>query len=173
MAKCFRCKAAEVKIYLPYARMGLCSDCFIEYFQQRVKRTVEKYKMFKPDEVVGVAVSGGKDSGALLHALSCVFPSLGLVALHVNLGIEGYSDHCQEKAEQLARSLDVELKVLKLKELGFTIDDFKRTIYKDRMCSACGTIKRRAFDELALKNGLKILATAHNLDDMVGTMLSL
>lgn len=173
MPKCSRCKAGELKIHLPYARMGLCSSCFIDYFQRRVKRTVEKYKMFKPDEVVGVAVSGGKDSGALLHALSCVFPSLGLVALHVNLGIKGYSDHCQEKAEQLARSLEVELKVLRVQELGFTIDDFQRTHYKQKMCSVCGTVKRRAFDELALKNGLKILATGHNLDDLVGTMFGL
>jgi len=129
--------------------------------------------MFKPDDAVGVAVSGGKDSAALLHGLSKAFPNAHLVALHVDLGIKNYSKHCRDKVESLANTLNVELHVFDLKEeKGFTIDDFKKTFFRRKICSPCGTIKRHVFEELAQRTGVKVLATGHNLDDMVGIMLN-
>jgi len=129
--------------------------------------------MFKPDDTVGVAVSGGKDSAALLHGLNKAFPDARLVALHVDLGIKNYSKHCRSKVESLAKLLNVELHVFDLKkEKGFTIDDFEKTAFRRKICSPCGTIKRHVFEELAQRVGIKVLATGHNLDDMVGIMLN-
>lgn len=151
----------------------MCPPCFQDYYVRRIQRTVESFKMFKPDDTVGVAVSGGKDSAALLHGLSRVFPDAHLVALHVDLGIEKYSEHCRRKVETLAKLLNVELHVFDLKEeLGFTIDDFRRTVFRRKICSPCGTIKRHVFEELSQRAGVKVLATGHNLDDMVGIMLN-
>jgi len=145
----------------------------MEFYRAKVRKTVEEFKMFREDDTVGVAVSGGKDSAALLHVLRGAFPRLRLKALHINLGIPEYSAHCQEKVERLASLLDVELHVFNLpKELGIGIGDFKKTPFKRRLCSACGTIKRRIFEELAVKTKVQVLATGHNLEDVAGVMFN-
>ena len=171
--KCSRCSSANAEVSLPYAKLSLCRDCFLEYYIHRVKRTVEKYRMFRKGEAVGVAVSGGKDSAALLHSLRRAFLSQRIVALHVNLGIPEYSDRCQEEAERLAESVGVDIYILDLKrEEDVSLSDFKRTIYKRKVCSVCGTIKRHSFEEIAGRAGVKVLATGHNMDDILSFMLS-
>ncbi|MBC7131068.1 hypothetical protein H5T51_07630 [Candidatus Bathyarchaeota archaeon] len=170
---CKHCRSAPAEIYVSYARLSLCPNCFLEFYTSRVKRTVEEFKMFREADAVGVAVSGGKDSMALLHVLKQGFPRLSLKALHVNLGIPEYSTHCQAKVEKLASDLDVELYVFDLqRELGIVIGDFKRTMFRRKLCSVCGTIKRHVFEELAMKAKVKVLATGHNLDDVAGIMFN-
>ena len=170
---CSRCHLAKAEAHIPYAKISLCPRCFLNFYVRRVKRTVEKFDMFKENSVVGVAVSGGKDSAALLHALHQAYPKLKLVALHVNLGIPEYSAHCQAKVEELAKMLDVSLQVFDIyKELEVKISDFRKTIFRKKICSACGTIKRHIFEELAKKAGVDVLATGHNLDDVVGVMFN-
>jgi tRNA(Ile)-lysidine synthase TilS/MesJ len=83
-------------VQIPYAKLSLCPSCFIDFYRAKVRKTVEEFKMFREDDTVGVAVSGGKDSAALLHVLREAFPRLRLKALHINLGIPEYSDHCQK-----------------------------------------------------------------------------
>ena len=168
---CARCRGAPAEVAVAQGRLRLCPDCFIEFFEGRLMKTVQEFKMFRPDEELAVAVSGGKDSGALLHALRRVYPNLELIALHINLGIRGYSDHCEEKVRRLAEGEGAELRVLRLREMGFTIDDFLKTSYRRRVCSPCGVIKRHLLDSMALEAGLKTLATGHNLDDVVSTLL--
>lgn len=168
---CSRCRGAPAEASVASGRLRLCPDCFIEYFEDKFRETVERFRMFRPDERLAVAVSGGKDSGALLHALRRVYPDLELLALHINLGIKGYSDHCEEKVRRLADMDDAELRVLRVKEMSFTVDDFLKTIYRNRVCSPCGVIKRHLLDFMALESGVKTLATGHNLDDVVSIML--
>jgi len=173
LSKCRRCRSKQGEIHIPYANMILCPDCFIDFYVKRIKKTVKKYRMFRKGETVGVAVSGGKDSSALLHALRNAFPSQKIVALHLNLGIKGYSDHCQKIVEGLAGDLDVDLHIFDLqKEEGIGIGDFERTVFKGKMCAACGTIKRHALEELARNVGAKVLATGHHMDDVLGFMFS-
>ncbi|MCS7120348.1 MAG: hypothetical protein NZ952_03995 [Candidatus Bathyarchaeota archaeon] len=170
-ARCSRCRILGAVATIPYARLSLCPNCFVEFYRARVRRTVEEFKMFREDDVVGVAVSGGKDSAALLHALRQAYPRLRLKALHVDLGIPMYSAHCQEKAEALASMLNVEFHVFSLpKELDIRVEDFKKTAYKGKLCSVCGTIRRRILEELAVRANVDVLATGHNLEDIVGVM---
>ncbi|RLI28229.1 MAG: TIGR00269 family protein, partial [Candidatus Hecatellales archaeon] len=126
MARCRLC-GGQGDFKLDYARLWLCRKCFAErFFPNRVRKTVEKYKMFSSEGRVAVAVSGGKDSASLLHSLVQAFPALKLIAVHLNLGIEGYSEEAEEACRELCRSLNVELKVYSLREEeGFTIPDFK------------------------------------------------
>ncbi|MEM2522962.1 MAG: ATP-binding protein [Candidatus Bathyarchaeia archaeon] len=170
---CGKCRSARVEVQIPYARLSLCPKCFIDFYLARIKKTVEEFEMFPENAKVGVAVSGGKDSAALLHALRRAYPEVKLVALHINLGIPEYSDHCQAKVEKLAAILDVELHVFNIhKELGVKIGDFKNTSFKGKICSVCGTIKRRIFEEMAVKAKVQVLATGHNLEDVAGVMFN-
>jgi len=171
--KCGKCRSADAEISLPYARLSLCPECFLEYYVKRIERTVKKYRMFTDNEPVGVALSGGKDSAALLYGLRKAFPNQELSALHVNLGIPEYSDHSQKKAEDAANLVGVKLYIFDLKrEEGISLSDFRETIFRRKICSVCGTIKRHAFEELAHKAGVKVLATGHNMDDILGFMLN-
>lgn len=170
---CSKCRSANAEVQIPYAKLNLCPNCFVDFYKARVRKTVEEFKMFKEDDTVGVAVSGGKDSAALLHVLRQVYPRLRLKALHINLGIPEYSAHCQEKVEKLASMLNVELHIYNLpEELGIGIGDFKKTPFKGKLCSVCGTIKRRIFEELAIKAQVQVLATGHNLEDIAGVMFN-
>jgi len=166
MVICSRCKSNEAVARIPYAKMNLCMECFKKFYVNKLKKTIEEYHMIRSGDIVAVAVSGGKDSAALLHALRNAYPKLEVKAIHINLGIEGYSNHCQEKVEELAKQLDVELHIIDIKrKIGISIDDFKKTKFKGRMCSVCGTVKRHIMDEATMNIGANTIATGHNMDD--------
>ncbi len=174
LGRCSRCRKNDAIINLAYARQRLCKDCFNDFFTKRVRRVVEEFRMFKPGERVAVAVSGGKDSVALLHALKKAFPEQEIYAFYINLGIKYYSDHLEKKVIELAEMVGVPIEIYNLKEKeGYTIDDFLLTKYKNKMCSVCGAIKRNIFTMLAVKVNAEAVATGHNLDDTVSTMMSL
>ncbi len=170
---CSECRQKEAVVHLRYARKRLCASCFSDFFVRRVRRTVERYRMFGPQDRVAVAVSGGKDSVALLHALKRAFPNQDLLAVYLNLGIAYYSDHLEAKVRKLTEDLRVPLVVYSVpQEEGYRMDDFLATRYRHKMCSVCGAIKRHLFSKVAREHGATVLATGHNLDDTVGTMLS-
>ncbi|HEU5487929.1 MAG TPA: TIGR00269 family protein, partial [Candidatus Nitrosotalea sp.] len=52
-----------------YSGENLCSKCFSSSIVNKTTRTISKYNMIKSGDVVGVAVSGGKDSLSLLQIL--------------------------------------------------------------------------------------------------------
>ena len=58
-----------------------------------------------------VAVSGGKDSVALIHSLWRIKGELGtrIVAYHINLGIPTFSERSEEVVRSLSRDLGIPL----------------------------------------------------------------
>ena len=131
--------------------------------------------MFRHGEYVGVAVSGGKDSLSLLRILTKLTAghSSGIVALTIDEGIEGYRSESLEYVAKVADELGVPHEVHSYKELfGFTLDEVLRARRnKLTSCAICGTLRRRAIDMAAEKAGVDVLATAHNLDDVVQTFM--
>ncbi len=171
---CGRCNANEAVIYLNYARLWLCKDCFIKFYLRRVEKTVDKYKMLRNFRVVGVAISGGKDSASLLHALKTLSSDIEFIAFHVNAGIGEYSRESEKKARELAEMLDVEIYVYRYRDVdGFEIPDFKNTKYDKRICATCSTLRRWTLNKLAREYRVNALALGHNLDDTVEVMLNL
>ena len=172
MAKCRVC-GAPAEAYLDYSRTYLCSRCFNDYYERKVGATIQRFKMIKPNDRVLVAVSGGKDSASLLAVLRKLLPDVEMAALYINLGIPQYSDHCEEKFKKITEVLGVESLVFDLKrELGFSIPDFRRTVYRRRLCSPCGTIKRYLMNKIAVEQGFSKLATGHHMDDIVETLFN-
>lgn len=174
MVKCMLCKERDGTIELKYARLVLCDECFKKYFVNRVKKTVEEYRMFNPDERVAVAVSGGKDSIALIHSLKMTFPNQDLHMIYIHLGIHDYSVASLEVVDKISQILDVPLHIYDLKkERGYTIEDFLGTKYGRKICSTCGVIKRYYLSYCANKIGADVLATGHVLDDVIEVMINL
>jgi len=166
--KCKRCGAlAAVK--LPSHHAGFCPDCFKLYCQRQVETAIRRHRMILPGDKVLVAVSGGKDSLALLRLLA----DLGhdVAGLHIHLGIPGVSDPVCEATEAFCRSNGFPLYVVRLEEEGLAIPRVKAAI-KRPICAVCGKIKRHYFNRFAYEHGFDALATGHNLDDEVARLFA-
>ncbi len=171
---CKFCKEKTSILTLTTAKVSLCTSCFNNFFEKRVKETIEKYRMFDLKDKVGVFLSGGKDSTCLLTVLKKLYPELYLQGIYINLGIRYYSEIVEEVVKRLCQKLEVPLYVYNLPEKeGYFIDDFIFTSFKNKICSVCGTIKRHLFSKIARELGLTVIATGHHLDDTVSTMFTL
>ena len=145
-----------------------------------MRRTITKYDMLKPMDHFMIAVSGGKDSVALLHILAKLekpFPNVEFCAGTVDEGIHGYRDEALKIAEDNCRKLGVEHRVTSFKELfGYGMDEIVKLTQKKSEggltpCSYCGVLRRRALNMLAREAGVDKLVTAHSLDDETQTLL--
>ena len=132
-------------------------------FLSRVKQFIDQNQLLSANDVIFVAVSGGRDSMALLHVLHAIrtaYP-FSLLAVHVNHGLRGAeSDDDAHFVRQVCVKLDVPLKVTKLS--GFTLRSPEEKLRDARY----------AFFEQVLKEqpGAR-LATAHHLNDQLETVL--
>src|SRR5690349_5493063 len=95
--KCDRCDNTAA-YSRKYSGENLCVNCFSNSILQKTARTISKYNMIENDDIVGVAVSGGKDSLSLLHILQKMSEShnFKLKAITVDEGISGYRDEALE-----------------------------------------------------------------------------
>ena len=171
---CKFCKKEKAIIEIPSQKVKVCKNCYNTFFENRIKKTIEKYKMLKPQDKVGVFLSGGKDSSTLLIVLKKLYPDINLQAIFLNLGIRYYSEKVENLVKNLCQNLNVPLYIYNLPQKeGYRIDDFVFTHFKNKICSACGAIKRYLFSKIAKELKLTVIATGHHLDDIVSTMLTL
>jgi uncharacterized protein (TIGR00269 family) len=152
----------------------LCGTHLIADIEQRVSETIASQQQVVPNDCVAVALSGGKDSTALLLLLHHLLSSrndIRLVAVTVDEGISGYREETVRSAEGLVRRLGVEHITLSFTELfGDSLD----TILKSReaqACSICGILRKKALVMGAERAGASKLATGHNLDDEAQSVL--
>jgi tRNA-5-methyluridine54 2-sulfurtransferase len=167
-AKCRRCRQPAV-IELRRHNAAFCQPCFIKYFVDQVKRAIKDFDMFRAEDRVLVAVSGGKDSLALWDVLL----TLGYRAtgMYLGLGIGEYSDRSGEVAFRFAEDRGADFLHVDLRgEYGFDIPTAGSTGSRST-CSVCGLSKRYVFNRVALDHGFDVVATGHNLDDEAATLL--
>ena len=132
-----------------------------------VRRCVEDYRMISPGDRIGVGVSGGKDSLALLVFLAELkkyYPEpfhLEAVTIDMGLGMD-YSG-----IEDLCRSLDVPYTIIKT-EIAPIIFDYRQ---EKNPCSMCAKMRRGALNQALLERDLHKLALGHHYDDAVETFL--
>ena len=132
-----------------------------------VRRCVEDYQMIQPGDRIGVGVSGGKDSLALLVFLAQLRnynPNafyLEAITIDMGLGMD-YS-----AIEQLCKELDVPFTLVKT-EIGPVIFDYRK---EKNPCSMCAKMRRGALNQTLLERGLNKLALGHHYDDAVETFM--
>jgi uncharacterized protein (TIGR00269 family) len=131
--------------------------------------------MLEFDDHIAVAVSGGKDSLTLLHLLAKLeerFPRTKLTAVSVDEGIDGYRNEALELARSACNKLEVKQLTVSYRELfGTTTDEIARLKLGQTSCAYCGVLRRKAINKAAAMVGATKIATAHNLDDEVQTLL--
>ena len=173
--KCDRCENTVV-YSRKYSGENLCADCFSNSIIQKTTKTISKYNMIQSGDVVGVAVSGGKDSLSLLQIMKKISQNhnFKLKAITVDEGIPGYRDEALRIVENFCKKLDIEHKVYPYSSLfGTTLEQTLelRDNEKTSSCSICGILRRRAIDYGAIDLGVDVIATGHNLDDMLQTFI--
>lgn len=132
------------------------------------RRALDDYHMIENGDKIAVGISGGKDSLALLHALSGIrrfYPkSFELYAVTVDLGF-GIQDF--SKIENMCNELHVPyIKVA---------TDIGNIVFKERKeanpCALCAKMRKGALNNKMKELGCNKVAYAHHKDDIVVTML--
>ncbi len=183
MTVCTLCKRKDAVYMRAYSGEKLCAKCFTESIEDKVRATIAKNNMFKQDDKIMVAVSGGKDSVSLLHILAKIereFPKASLCAVTVDEGIRGYRDEALKFAAENCRKLGVEHVLTSFKDLfDIQLDELVKVLRERGKgksdilspCAYCGVLRRRALNLAARRAKADKLALAHNLDDEVQTIL--
>lgn len=158
---------------IPYAKLRLCKEHYVEWFQKRVAKTVERYRMVKSGDTILVAVSGGKDSVAMLHSMANIADKLGarIVAGYVDVGVPGFSETSRQIVHAVAKALNIDVIEVRATEKYGIDTPTAAKITRKPACAVCGIIKRSGFDDAAREAGANKIATGHNLDDVLAYAL--
>jgi len=169
---CDKCRS-QVSITLAYGPHNYCEKHFIQFFENRFKKTIRKYNLFRAKEKILIALSGGKDSCVLLHLMHKYYSKNNtLEALIIDEGVKGYRENAINVAKENCTALGVKYTVISFKEeFGITNDKLMPLILNNPKlggtCSFCGTLRRNIMNKYAKKFKADKLATGHNLDDEV------
>lgn len=132
-----------------------------------IRKAVNDFNMIQNGDVVGVGVSGGKDSVTLLYALKLFqrFSPVNykLKALSLTLGFQNFD---LSPIKRLCDDMGVEY-VVKATEIG-------RVVFEERKeknpCSLCSRFKRAALHKLCQEHSVNKLALGHHRDDAIETL---
>jgi len=169
------CRNCETKpvIFLTNNKKGLCKSCFFRYFERKFSRTISQFKLIEPNEKIGVAISGGKDSLTLLYLLNKLKSKkrFRIEALLIDEGINGYRDNTIKDARKFCRNLKIKLNIVSYrKEFGYTLDALIKKL-KMKPCSICGVFRRYLINKYSRKLKFDKIAMGHNLDDEVQSIM--
>ena len=115
-----------------------------------------------------VAFSGGADSSALLHILSEYAKQSGAIiyAAHVNHGIRGdEADRDERFCSEFAKKLGIKIFVLRADVPAIAKES------KESIETAARRVRYEFFDRVMQENSIEILATAHNANDNLETLI--
>lgn len=174
MVLCDRCGSVAI-IHQRYSGLHLCSHHFDDDVHRKVRETMRRYRIFGKGGLLAVAVSGGKDSSTLLYMLKQMFSNrkdIEIVALLVDEGIAGYREETLASGRELAERLDVEHRTISfLEAFGITTDEVAARDPVQAPCTYCGVMRKNILNKAAREMGAIALATGHNLDDEVQTIM--
>src|SRR3989338_9231321 len=104
------CCSEKSVIQLPSGEK-LCKTHFMQYFENKVFKTIRQFELLGNEENLGVAISGGKDSLTVLHLLkelSKQNPKIKISAIAIDEGIAGYRDKTLITANEFCNKNNIE-----------------------------------------------------------------
>ncbi len=123
--------------------------------------------------MICVAVSGGKDSLAVLHLTRKYLQEHNLnnklFALAIDEGIHEYRATTLQDLGEFCKQWNIPVAVVRSKEVfGHTLDEAYPVVNKDtkkKPCNVCGVWRRYLINKCAREAGATKVITGHNLDD--------
>ena len=135
-------------------------------FIKQTGKGINNFDMIRNNETVLLGVSGGKDSLALALALSLRRKWLPinykLKALMIDWTEHPIDRNFVPKLEEYFKDLDIEFEIKKESQFPTSFKD-------DFNCYLCSRNRRRILFETAQKEGYRLIALGHHLDDLVET----
>lgn len=129
---------------------------------------IKDYRALEAGDVVGVGISGGKDSMVMLHALADIRSYLEipfeLKAFTVALGFDGFD---LSPVEDQCNKLNVPYEIIET-NIGKIVFDVRK---ESNPCSLCANMRRGALNNAAKEQGCNKIALGHNKDDVIETYL--
>lgn len=140
----------------------------LQQLMSYTRRGIDDYQLIDEGDRIAVGISGGKDSLALLYAMSGLkrfYPkSFELVAISVNLGFDKMDF---TKIKELCQELAVPFYEVKT--------DIGKIVFEERKennpCSLCAKMRKGALNNQAKQLYCNKVAYAHHKDDFVETAL--
>ncbi len=138
----------------------------------QMRKADERFKMIEDGDVIGVGLSGGKDSSLLLYALH-IYQYLAkaafnkeykIIGIHIDLNF-GEDDIKDLKQFFIDNNIDY------YEEKSRIADILNYNRKKDRIqCSLCSTLKKGAVIKAAKELGCNKVAFGHHGDDAIETL---
>ena len=142
-------------------------ELLMHRLRHKFHKTAAEYGLIEENDRILIAVSGGKDSLALLELMAArvrvLKPRFSIVAAHVVMTNIPYQSDT-EYLVNFARELGVELHVV---ETSFDATGDTRK----SPCFLCSWNRRKALFETAKKFGCNKIALGHHQDDVLVTLL--
>ena len=134
-------------------------------FLTNVKKAIIDNNLILDGDTIGVGISGGKDSIALLFSLNEIIRSapvsFKIIAILIDLGwltdLSPVIDFCNQKSIQL------HIQPTDIAKIVFDIREEKQP------CSLCAKMRRGALHSTAKTLGCNKVALGHHLDDVIET----
>jgi len=137
-------------------------------FEGMIQKGIFDYKMIEEGDIIAVGVSGGKDSLAVLLALSKIRKyspvSFSLIAITLDLGI-GNADFT--KVRELCNTLEIPYYIENTR-IGEIVFNVRKEISP---CSLCANLRRGALNNKAVQLGCNKVVLGHHRDDAIETMM--
>ncbi|TCO76479.1 tRNA 2-thiocytidine biosynthesis TtcA family protein [Marinisporobacter balticus] len=132
-----------------------------------IKKAVTDFNMIQEGDVVGVGVSGGKDSTALLYALK-LFQNFSpvkyeLKALTLTLGFDNFD---LTPLKDLCAKLEIPY-IIQPTQIGKVIFEERKDKHP---CAMCARMRRGKIYSLCNETGVTKLALGHHGDDAIETL---
>ena len=133
-----------------------------------MRKAINDYDMIQDGDRIAVALSGGKDSTAMLMGLKNLqifFPKkFEIIAVSIDPGFEHFDRSILERTcEKIGVKLIIEES--HAKEIVFDIRKEKNP------CSLCANIRRGILNSVVNREGCNKIAIGHNQDDVIETLI--
>ena len=136
--------------------------------ESQMRKAIEEYNMIEDGDRIAIALSGGKDSIALLYCLKNMqryYPKkYEICAITVN---PGFKDFDEEIIRNICKNVGVTLKLVNTQISQIVFDERK----EKNPCSLCANLRRGILNSTAKEMGFNKIALGHNEDDILETFL--
>lgn len=133
----------------------------------QLRRAVQDFDMIQDGDKIVVGLSGGKDSMALLYALSLYKKfspqKFDLAAVTLSMGFDNFD---LSPVEKFCKDIDVPFTVIHT-EIAKIVFDIRK---ESNPCSLCAKMRRGALHNTVLDMGFNKIALGHHADDVIETM---